>query len=94
MQAVIDSDSKVHAMKRTLAKELGLRICKTHIDTYKINSSRLETFDIIIALLQVNGKDRKFYFFEETFLLVDISMDFVFRIRFLIFTNVKVNFND
>lgn len=49
---------------------------------------------MIITSFQLDDKDRESYFFEETFLLADISMDITFGILSLILGNVKINFNN
>lgn len=49
---------------------------------------------MIIALFQRDNKAKKFYFFPETFLLVDISIDDIFEMSFPNLSNVEVNFND
>lgn len=60
----------------------------------KIDSNKLETYKIIITWFQVNDKDWKFYFFEKTFLLADISMPVSFSTLLVIFSDIEVNFND
>lgn len=42
----------------------------------------------------MEDKDWILYFFEETFLLTDISMHVTLRISFFILTDVKINFTD
>lgn len=81
-------------MQPTFAEKLVLRICQTNVDAQKIDGSRLETYGMIIALVQVDDKDGKSHFFEKTLLLADISMDITFRIRFFMLNNVKVTFNN
>lgn len=58
----------------------------------KSDYGRLKAFDMVIATLLVDGKDRKSRFFEKTFLLADISMVVIFKIFFFILNNVKVNY--
>lgn len=54
----------------------------------------METYKIVIILFQMDDKDTKFCFFQETFLLTDISMDIAFRIFFFMWSNIKVKFNN
>lgn len=54
----------------------------------------LDTYEIIIALFQVDDKDEKSHFFEMIFLLACISIDIAFRISSLTLSNVGVNFNN
>lgn len=49
---------------------------------------------MIITLFQVNDKDKKSRFFEEIFLLANISIDIVFKMFFLILNNDEVKFNN
>lgn len=58
----------------------------------KIDSNRLKTFGMVIALFQLDEENKKFCFLEETFLLADISISSTFGMFFLILNNVKVNF--
>lgn len=43
---------------------------------------------MIIGSFFRDDKDEKFYFFEETFLFANISMDVAFEISFITLTNV------
>lgn len=94
IEILIDSGSKVNIIQLSVGKKLGFRIYKIDVGVKKSDGSRLETFEIVITLLQVDDKDKKFYFFEETFSLADISMIIAFGMLFLILSNVKVNFNN
>lgn len=94
VEALIDSSSKVNVIQPSFAKDLGLRICKINVDAQKIDCSRLKTYEIVIVFFQVDDKDRKSRFFEETFLLIDIGMNIAFEIRFLTLSNVKINSNN
>lgn len=64
------------------------------MNAQKIDDSKLETFGMVIALFQVDNKDEKSCFFEEIFLLAEISIDVAFRMFFLTLSNVQVNFNN
>lgn len=81
-------------MQPSFVKKLGLRICKTNRGAEKIDDSKLETYVIIITLFQVDNKVKKFYFFEKSSLLADISIDVAFEMSFLTLNNVEINFND
>lgn len=94
IKILFDSGNKVNAIKPSFAKKLSLRIDKTNVSSQKIDGSRLETYGIIIVFFQVYNKDGKFCYFEETFLLANITMDLAFEIAFFILSNVKINFND
>lgn len=75
IEALIHFVSKVNAMQANFARKYSLHIWKTDVGTQKINGSRLETFDMVIASILLDDKDRKSWFFEKTFLLGNISMN-------------------
>lgn len=66
----------------------------TNVGTQKIDGTTLETFKMVIAGFSVYDKARKFHFFEETFLLADISMDVALGMSFLTLSDVDVFFTD
>lgn len=78
----------------SFAKKPVFRISKIHVGTQKIDGSKLESYRIMIALVQLDDKDRKSRFFEKTFLLADISLNIAFGMLFLILSNVKINFEN
>ena len=49
---------------------------------------------MVIATFSVYNKARKVYFFEETFLLADISIDVALRMLFLTLSNADIRFTD
>lgn len=49
---------------------------------------------MVITSLLKNNKDGKLRFFEEIFLLTDISMDVTFEMLFLTLCNVQIEVND
>lgn len=64
------------------------------VSTQKIDNSHLEIFCTIIASFLVDNKDGKSRFFEEIFLLAEVSIDIVFKISYLILSNVQIYFNN
>lgn len=75
-------------------KQPDFRIRKTDINSQKIDDICLETFGMIIAILHVEDKAEKSWYFEETFLLTDISMSVALSMSFLILSNVEINILD
>ena len=65
---------------------------KTNVSAQKINKFLLKTYGIVIAAFQVYNKLGRFYFFQETFLLVKISLKIVFNMLFLIVSNIEIQF--
>lgn len=93
VEVLIDLSSEINIINPSFARKLSLSICKIDMGTQKIDSSRLKTLEIMIISFQVDDKNRKSRFFEEIFLLCDISIDIAFGILFLTLSNVEVNFN-
>ena len=81
-------------MNHNFAKKLELRVCETKVDAQKINSSKLDTFDKVITFFSIEDKKRSSYFFEEKFLLADISIYIALNMPFLILSNIKTDFVD
>ena len=49
---------------------------------------------MVIALFSMEDKEKKSHFFEETFLLANISMNIALEMFFFTLSNVKINFID
>ena len=92
VQALIDSGSEVNAMTPAYVSRLGLRARHTNVGAQKIDGSTLQTFGTVLADFQVEDKLGKARFFQETFLLADISAKVVLGIPFLTLSNADVQF--
>ena len=79
-------------MSPAYAAKLGLKVQKTDIGAQKIDGSTLETFGMILADFQVEDKLGRARFFQETFLLADISTEVVPGMPFLTLSNANVQF--
>lgn len=68
------------------AKKLGHTLWKISVGAQKIDSSPLETHGMASASFSLQDSQGKVQFFEETFLLVDISIEVIpkFRLNTLI----------
>lgn len=95
-KALVDSSSKVDAMHPAFAKKLGLAIQETDVSAQKIDGTTLETYKMVIVAFSMTDKAEKVCFFEETFLLANVSMisDVVLEMPFLTLSNADVNFPD
>ena len=93
MQALIDSGSEVYAMHLSFAKQLGLLIRPTDIGAQKIDGSMLDTHGMVVAAFSVVNKANRVRFFEETFLVANVSPEVVFRMPFLTLSNADVDFS-
>ena len=90
--ALLDSGSKINVMTLAYAAHLDLNVRVTHVNVQKIDSLSLATYNIVIAAFQVVDKLNRFWIFQETFLLADISMEVVLGMLFLTFSNADVQF--
>lgn len=58
-----------------------------------IDNSNLETFEIIISAFLDTDKANRVQFFENTFLLGNVSIDMILKILFLTLSNVDIRFS-
>ena len=72
--------------------KLGLKIYSTNVGAQKIDSSTLKTFGMILASFQVEDTLERARFFQETFLLADLSIEIVLRMPILILNNTNIKF--
>ena len=89
---LLDSGSEINAIHPAFAKELGLPIRPTDIGAQKINSTMLEIYGMVVAAFSVKNKANQLRFFEETFLVANVSLDLVFGMLFLTLSGVDVDF--
>ena len=74
------------------AAKLDFVICKTDIGAQKTDGSALETYGMVIAGFLVQDSLTKVWFFEETFLLANTSMEVVLEMPFLILSDIDIQF--
>ena len=92
VRALVYSGSEFNAMTPTYAAKLGLKVRKIDIGAQKIDGSTLETFGMVLADFQVEDKLERARFFQETFLLADISVEVVLNMPFLTLSIANVQF--
>ena len=90
VRALVDLGSEVNAMTPANAAKLGFKIRKTDIGAQKIDGSTLKTFEMVLADFQVEDKLGRAWFFQETFLLDNISTEVVLDMPFLTFNNADI----
>ena len=90
VQTLIDLGNEVNTMTPAYASRLGLRVHCINIGAQRIDGSMLETFEMVLARFQWEDKFGKIRFFQETFLLADISTEVVLGIPFLTLSNANV----
>ncbi len=67
-------------------------ISKTKVETQKIDSTILETQEIVISTFSMFNKDGRERFFEKSFLLANIKSDIILEILFLTMSNTVIDF--
>ena len=72
--------------------KLGFQVYHTDVRAQKIDGSTFKTFEIVLASFQVEDKFERARFFQEIFLLVNISIEVVLDMLFLTFSNTDVRF--
>ena len=90
--ALLDSGSKVNAIYLAFTKELGLPIRPTNIEVQKIDGTILEIYGIVVAAFLIKDKANQIRFFEEIFLVANVSLEVVFGMLFLILSSADVDF--
>ena len=76
----------------TYVSKLRLKVQATRIRAQKINSSNFQILRMVCVSFQVENKLGKIYFFQETFLIADTSIEFIFEMLFLSLSNADVKF--
>ncbi len=79
-------------MSQAFAQLLGLKIRKTNVGAQKIDGTTLETYGMVVSIFSVSDKDGRERFFEESFLLANVSPDIVLEMLFLTMRNADVDF--
>ena len=92
VQALIDFGSEINVMTLGYVLKLGLKVRPTNVGAQKIDSSTLETFEMVLASFQVENTLGKARFFQETFLLADLGVEIVLEMPFLTFNNTDIKF--
>ena len=90
VRALIDSGNEFNAMTPAYVLKLGLKVYSTNVGAQKIDGFILKIFEMVLASFQVEDKLEKAQFFQETFLVVDISTKVVLGILFLTLSNADV----
>ena len=92
MSALLDPGSGVNAVHLAFAKELRLPIRPTDVRAQKINGTTLETYAIIVSVFLVENKANQVNFFEETFLVANVSLEVVLGMLFFTLSGTNVDF--
>ena len=93
MSALLDSGSEVNAIHPTLAQKLGLPVRPTNVGAQKIDGTMLDTFGMVVTAFSVTDKANRVRFFEETFLVANVSPEVVLGMPFLTLSGADVDFS-
>ena len=92
LRTLLDSGSEVNAMTPVYASKLGLKARHTDVGAEKINGSTLQTFGMVLASFHMEDKLGRAWFFQESFLLADTSVEVVLEMPFLNLSNADIQF--
>ena len=92
VQALIDSGSEVNAVHPSFIKQLDLPIRPTNVGAQKIDGTMLDTHGMVIEAFSVVDMANRVRFFEETFLVANVSLEVVLEMSFLILSGADVDF--
>ena len=92
VSALLDSGSEVNAMHPAFAERLGLVVRTTNVGAQKIDGTTLETYGMVVAAFSVIDQADRVRFFEETFLVANVSPDVVLGMPFLTLSGADVDF--
>ena len=93
VQALINLGSEVNAIYLTFAKQLGLPIRPTNVRAQKINGTMLDTYEMVVVAFSVEDKANRVKFFEEIFLVANVSPEVVFGMLFLTLSSTDIYFS-
>ena len=92
LSALLNSGSEVNAMHPAFAERLGLVVRTTNVGAQKIDGTTLETYGMMVAVFSVTDQADRVRFFEEIFLVANVSPDVVLGMPFLTLSGADVNF--
>ena len=91
MKALIDFGNKVKTIQPAYAIKLSFCTRKVDVGTEKINGSYLDIFVIVTADCSVKDRLKTVRFFQQIFLLANISLEIVLEMLFLTFSRQIYN---
>ena len=81
-------------MNLDFARKLYFKVWKINVGAQKIDGSALETFEIVIADLQIKDKANRPRFFQKIFLVADTKFELILRMSFLKISNADMSFGE
>ena len=91
VSALFKSSSEVNAIHPTFAQKLRLSIRTTDVEAQKIDGTMLDTFEIVFVAFSVTDKANHVRFFEETFLVTNVSLEIVLGMSFFTLSGADVD---
>ena len=91
---MINLESEVNAIHLTLVKELSLPIRPTDVEIQKIDGTIRDTYQMVVVAFSMADKANRVKFFEEIFLVANVSLKIVLGMPFLILSGADVDFLD
>ena len=92
MSALLSLGSEINTMHPAFAEKLGLVVQTINVGAQKIDGTTLETYKMVVAAFSVTNQADRVRFFEEIFLVANVSLDVVFGMLFLTLSGADVNF--
>ena len=91
VSALLDLGSEVNAMHPAFAEGLGFVVRATNVGTQKIDGTTLQMYRMVVAAFSVTDQADRIRFFEETFLIANVSPDVVFEMPFFTLSGADVD---
>ena len=79
-------------MHPAFAERLGLVMRATNVGAQKIDGTTLEIYGMVVAAFLVTDQANKVRFFEEIFLVANVSPDVVLGMSFFTLSDADINF--
>ena len=92
ISGLFNSSCEVNAIHLIFARELGLFIMPIDVRDKKIDGTTLDIFGMVVAAFWAIDKVNRVKFYEETFLVTNISLKVVLGILIPILSNADMDF--
>ena len=92
VQVLVDLKSEINAIYLTFVKKPGLSIRSLKIETQKIDGTILDTYSMVVTVFSITNNANQVKFFEEIFLVANVSLKVVFGIFFPTLSGANINF--
>lgn len=73
--------------------KLGLTTQKTSVEVQKIDGSKLEVYDMVLASFLLQDRLERVWFFKKIYLLADTSIEVILEMSFLALSNTHFWFD-